>query len=123
MKIIEEASALLEVNTKSKFPDLPFLMMIRLNILTKKHSLFHTNQEEFQSYLPIFYLIFAHSGAIVNYYYYIAFPKSHAEKNFGVISITTSVPFLVFSIIILARGCSIVPRYFMFIFSTIGKFF
>jgi hypothetical protein len=24
MKIIEEASALLEVNTKSKFPDLPF---------------------------------------------------------------------------------------------------
>ena len=63
----------------------------------------HTNQEEFQSYLPIFYLIFAHSGAIVNYYYYIAFPKSHAEKNFGVISITTSVPFLVFSIIILGK--------------------
>ena len=123
MKIIEEASALLEVNTKSKFPDLSFLMTIWLNLLTKKHSLFHTNQEEFQSYLPIFYLIFAHSGAIVNYYYYIAFPKSHAEKNFGVISITTSVPFLVFSIIILARGCSIVPRYFMFIFSTIGKFF
>jgi hypothetical protein len=122
MKIIEEASALLEVNTKSKFLDLPFLMMIRLNLLTK-NSLFHTNQEEFQSYLPIFYLIFAHSGAIVNDYYYIAFPKSHAEKNFGVISITTSVPFLVFSIIILARGCSIVPRYFMFIFSTIGKFF
>ena len=106
MKIIEEASALLEVNTKSKFPNLSFLMMIWLNLLTKKHSLFHTNQEEFQSYLPIFYLIFAHSGAIVNYYYYIALLKSHAEKNFGVISITTSFPFLVFSIIILATGCS-----------------
>jgi division protein CdvB (Snf7/Vps24/ESCRT-III family) len=67
MKIIEEASALLEENTKSKFPDLSFLMMIWLNLLTKKHSLFHTNPEEFQSYLPIFYLIFAHSGAIANY--------------------------------------------------------
>ena len=67
MKIIEEASALLEENTKSKFPDLSFLMMIWLNLLTKKHSLFHTNPEEFQSYLPIFYLLFAHSGAIVNY--------------------------------------------------------
>jgi hypothetical protein len=50
-------------------------------------------------------------------------PRSHAEKNLGVSSITTSTPFLVFSTIILASGCSIVPRYFMFILSTIGKFF
>jgi hypothetical protein len=36
MKIIEEESALLEENTKSKFPDLSFLMMTWLNLLTKK---------------------------------------------------------------------------------------
>lgn len=32
--------------------------------------------------------------------HFIDFPKSHAEKNIGEISITICIPFLVFSIII-----------------------
>lgn len=54
--------------------------------------------------------------------YYVDFPKSQAEKNLGVISITICIPFLVFSIIILARGWLVVPKYFILIFSTIGMF-
>src|SRR5918999_308261 len=51
------------------------------------------------------------------------FAKSHVEKNFGLISITTWVPCCALCNIILAIGWSSVPRYFIFIFSPYGTVF
>src|SRR3712207_3187883 len=47
-------------------------------------------------------------------------PKSHVEKNFGLISTSTPSPFFERSAISFAAGWSSVPRYFILIFSACG---
>src|SRR5215210_5963954 len=51
---------------------------------------------------------------------YCLLPKSHVEKNFGLISTSTPSPFFERYVISFAAGCSSVPRYFILIFSACG---
>src|SRR5215208_7492302 len=50
---------------------------------------------------------------------YCLLPKSHVEKNFGLISTSMPSPFFERFVISFAAGCSSVPRYFILIFSAL----